>query len=207
MALKSYHVLDTPPEPEFDDLAQVAARVCQTPIAAINLIADQRPWFKAEIGLGGREMPLDVSICAKVILQPGLCIIPDLAKDPRFDCNPLVTGKHGLRFYAGALLETSEGLPIGTLCILDYVPRNLMDDQVFVLQTLARQVMSQLELRRAVADRDQALAGSRRAAGAPRERTAPPSPQFARDGSGDARGHRAHDRHCQRVLPVVLCSH
>jgi GAF domain-containing protein len=137
--------------------------VCQTPIAAINLIEDQRQWFKAEIGLGVREMPLDVFICAKVILQPGLFIVPDLSKVPRFDCNPLVVEKPGLRFYAGALLETSEGLRIGTLCILDYVPRDLTEDQTFVLQTLARQVMSQLELRCAVADRDQALAASRAA--------------------------------------------
>jgi two-component sensor histidine kinase len=162
-ALRDYCVLDTPSEPEFDDLAQVAARVCQTPIAAINLIEDHRQWFKAEIGLGVRQMPLDVSICASAILQPGLFVVPDLSQDSRFDGNPLVAGEPKLRFYAGALLETREGLPLGTLCVLDHVPRRLTEDQAFVLQALARQVMSQLELRRAVVEREKLLAASRAA--------------------------------------------
>jgi len=162
-ALRSYRILDTPPEPQFDDLAQMAARVCRTPIAVINLIEDRRQWFKAEIGLGVRETPLDVSICAKAILQPGLLVVRDLTQDPRFDGNPLVTGEPRLRFYAGALLESPRGLPLGTLCVLDYVVRDLTDDQAFILQTLARQVMSQIELRRAVAERDAALAVSREA--------------------------------------------
>jgi two-component sensor histidine kinase len=162
-ALRSYRVLDTPPEPQFDDLVQVAARVCETPIAIVNLIEDRRQWFKAEIGLGVREMPLDVSICSTAILQPGLFVVPDLTKDPRFNCNPLVTNQLRLRFYAGALLESANGLPLGTLCVLDYVPRDLTDDQAFVLQTLAHQVMSELELRRAMAERDVALAASREA--------------------------------------------
>jgi two-component sensor histidine kinase len=162
-ALRSYRVLDTPPEPQFDNLVQVAARVCETPIAIVNLIEDRRQWFKAEIGLGVREMPLDVSICSTAILQPGLFVVPDLTKDPRFNCNPLVTNQLRLRFYAGALLESPNGLPLGTLCVLDYVPRDLTDDQAFVLQTLAHQVMSELELRRAMAERDVALAASREA--------------------------------------------
>jgi len=162
-ALRSYRVLDTPPEPQFDDLVRVAARVCQTPIAIVNLVEDRRQWFKAEIGLGVREMPLDVSICSTAILQPGLLVVPDLTKDPRFNCNPLVTGEPRLRFYAGALLESPNGLPLGTVCVLDYVPRDLSDDQAFILQTLAHQVMSELELRRAIAERDVALAASREA--------------------------------------------
>ena len=162
-ALRSYRILDTPPETQFDDLVRVAARVCQTPIAIVNLVEDRRQWFKAEIGLGVREMPLDVSICSTAILQPGLLVVPDLTKDPRFNCNPLVTGEPRLRFYAGALLESPNGLPLGTLCVLDYVPRDLTDDQAFVLQTLAHQVMSELELRRAMAERDVALAASREA--------------------------------------------
>jgi two-component sensor histidine kinase len=162
-ALRSYRIIDTPPEPAFDSLAQVAARVCQTPVAVINLIEDQRQWFKAEIGLGVRETPLNVSICAKTILQPGLLVVRDLTQDPRFDCNPLVTGEPRFRFYAGALLEDPNGLPLGTLCVLDYVPRDLSDDHAFVLQTLANQVMSQLELRRAMAERAAALAASREA--------------------------------------------
>src|SRR5829696_2057035 len=140
-ALDSYQVLDTPPEPAFDDIARIAAHVCAAPIAVVNFIDEQRQWFKAEIGLGVRETPLDVSICAHAILQPGLFVVPDTTRDSRFNCNPLVTGEPHLRFYAGALLQTPEGLPLGTVCVLDYQPRTLTDEQAFTLQALARQVM------------------------------------------------------------------
>jgi GAF domain-containing protein len=121
--LDRYAILDTPPDQEFDDLARMAADLLGAPMAAVNLIAERRQWFKAEVGLGVREMPLENSICARVMLQPGELVIPDLLEDPRFDCNPLVTSGPGLRFYAGELLETSEGLPLGTLCVLDTKPR------------------------------------------------------------------------------------
>jgi two-component sensor histidine kinase len=162
-ALKAYGILDTPPEPEFDDVVRLAAQVCATPIAVISLVDDRRQWFKAEIGLGLRETPLDSSICAKAILHPGLFVVPDAAKDPRFHSNPLVCGQPGLRFYAGARLENATGLPLGTVCVLDYVPRELKPEQAFALETLARQVMSQLELRRAVSEREEALAAIRQA--------------------------------------------
>ena len=162
-ALRSYRVLDTPQEPDFDDLVRLAARVCEAPIAAINLIEDRRQWFKAKVGLRVRETPLALSICAKILLQPGLTVVRDLADEPRFRENPLVLGEPRLRFYAGALLETPEGLPLGTLCVLDYRPRELTEEQGVTLTALARQVMSQLELRRAIAERDQALAASRAA--------------------------------------------
>jgi two-component sensor histidine kinase len=161
-ALRSYRILDTPAEPGFDNLVRLAAQVCHTPMALITLIDDHRQWFKAELGLGLRETPLDVSICAKAILQPGLVIVHDTTTDPRFNCNPLVTGEPHLRFYAGALLATPDALPLGTICVLDRVPRDLTKQQAFALTTLAEQVMSQLELRRAVAQRDEALATSRR---------------------------------------------
>jgi two-component sensor histidine kinase len=156
-ALRRYGILDTPVEQDFDDVVRIAAHVCQAPISVINLIEDTRQWFKAEIGLGVRETPVDVSICAHAILQPGLFVVPDTTKDPRFSCNPLVTGEPHLRFYAGALLETPEGLPLGTVCILDYKPReSVTDEQAFTLKALARQVMAQLELRRALAEQRQA---------------------------------------------------
>jgi PAS domain S-box-containing protein len=159
-ALARYAILDTPPEPEYDDIARLVARTLKVPIAVINLVAEGRQWFKAEVGLGVRETPLDTSFCAHAIRQPGGMVVPDTRDDPRFDCNPLVTGEPGLRFYAGELLESSEGLPIGTLCVLDTEPRSegLTDDQRFFLKTLARQVMTQLELRHAVVQRDKALA-------------------------------------------------
>ncbi|WP_230534545.1 HWE histidine kinase domain-containing protein [Microvirga roseola] len=161
-ALRRYGILDTPPEVEFDDVVRIAAHVCGAPISVVNLIDDQRQWFKAETGLGVRETPLDVSICAQAILQLGLFVVPDTTKDPRFNCNPLVTGEPHLRFYAGALLETPERLPLGTVCVLDYKPRELTDEQAFTLQALARQVMAHLELRRTVEEAQRRAAEAQR---------------------------------------------
>lgn len=115
-ALHRYGILDTPPEETYDDIVQVVCDSLQVPIAAINLIAEHRQWFKAEIGLNVREMELDNSICARAILQSDFFVVPDTMNDAQFDCNPLVTSEPGLRFYAGALLKTEDGFPIGTLC-------------------------------------------------------------------------------------------
>lgn len=161
-ALRRYRVLDTPPEPAFDDLAQLASRACEAPVGLVTLVDDHRQWFKAEIGLGVRQTPLDQSVCATVMLQPGLTVVPDLTQDPRFKANPLVTGQPHLRFYAGVALMTPEGLPLGSLCVLDYVPREVSAEQASTLTALARQAMSQLELRRAITQRDEALEASRK---------------------------------------------
>jgi hypothetical protein len=110
-ALRGYEILDTPREPEFDSLAELASRVCRTPIAAVNLIEDRRQWFKAEVGIGVREMPVEDSICRHFLLRPGLNIVNDTRADPRLSGNPLVAGEPGLRFYAGCLLQTPEGTP------------------------------------------------------------------------------------------------
>jgi two-component sensor histidine kinase len=160
--LRSYRVLDTPPEPVFDDLVQLATRACQAPIALISLIDERRQWFMAEVGLGMRETPLDRSICLSAMLQPGLTVVPDLIEDHRFTSNPLVTGEPRLRFYAGAVLRAPDGVPLGALCVLDHVPRDLTEEQASTLTLLAQQVMSQLELRRAIAERDERLEASHR---------------------------------------------
>jgi PAS domain S-box-containing protein len=150
-ALARYRILDTPREADFDDIAELASEICGTPIALVNLIADGRQWFKAEVGLGVRETPLETSFCGHAILEEDFMLVPDAARDPRFERNPLVTGAPGLRFYAGALLKTDDGFPIGTLCVLDHRPRTLTEQQIRALKRLARQVMSQLEQRRAEA--------------------------------------------------------
>lgn len=147
-ALRAYDILDTPREDEFDEVVRVVSAICGTPISVINLIDSERQWFKAEVGLGVRETPLPASICAHAILQPDLFIVPDTLEDKRFSDNPLVTGDPRLRFYAGALLETPEGLPLGTICVLDYKPRELDDNQKALLRLTARQIMKMLELRR-----------------------------------------------------------
>jgi signal transduction histidine kinase len=147
-ALRAYDILDTPREEEFDEVVRVVSAICGTPISVINLIDSERQWFKAEIGLGVRETPLPASICAHAILQPDLFIVPDTQEDERFSDNPLVSGDPHLRFYAGALLETPEGLPLGTICVLDYKPRELNENQKALLRLTARQIMKMLELRR-----------------------------------------------------------
>lgn len=155
LALHRYQILDTPEEPAFDDIVEVASLICEAPVAVINFIDRNRQWSKSEKGLGIRETPLDVSICAHAILQPGLFVVPDTTLDPRFSNNPLVTDHPYLRFYAGALLVSSDGYPLGTLCVLDYTPRTLSERQRFALQALANQVMAHMELMQA--HREQAI--------------------------------------------------
>ncbi len=150
-ALRRYDILDTPREADFDEVVKVASAVCGTPISVVNLIDEGRQWFKAEVGLGVRETPLDSSICAHAILQKGLFVVPDTTLDDRFCDNALVVGDPHLRFYAGALLETPEGFPLGTVCVLDYQPRELDDTQKAFLRLMANQVMKLLELRRIAA--------------------------------------------------------
>ncbi|MFN2349064.1 MAG: diguanylate cyclase [Thioalkalivibrio sp.] len=157
-ALKSYDILDTPFEESFDDFTRLIAHICEAPIAVINLVDRERQWFKSEIGLGVRETPLDISICKHAILQKGLFVVPDTTLDERFQNNPLVTGEPYLRFYAGALLETEQGLPLGTVCVLDYKPRQLTEAQADVLGIVSRQVMTALELRKRTRRLQEALA-------------------------------------------------
>lgn len=146
--LRAYGVLDTERECDFDQIVDLAARVCGAPISVINLIDESRQWFKAETGLGVRETPLENSICAHAILEHEFVEIPDTRADPRMADNPLCTDEPGLRFYAGALLKAENGMPLGTLCVLDHQPRALNDLQRDTLRVLARQVMNQLDLRR-----------------------------------------------------------
>ena len=152
-ALRGYEILDTEREPAFDDVTALVARLCDAPIAVINLIDANRQWFKSEVGLGVRETPLETSFCRHALLEEDRLVVPDTASDDRFACNPLVTGADGLRFYAGVLLKTEEGLPLGTLCVLDSRPRpeGLTEVQSQALEVLARQVMGMLNLRRAIA--------------------------------------------------------
>lgn len=156
-ALHGYGILDTEREQDFDDLARIASEVCGTPIAVVNLVDTNRQFFKAEVGLGVNETPLETSFCVHALLSDDVMVIPDARSDPRFACNPLVSADNGIRFYAGAILRTPAGLPIGTMCVLDTVPRELEQHQVRTLQLLARQVMTQLELRRTLREREEAL--------------------------------------------------
>lgn len=153
-ALQRYEILDSAEDGDFADFVSIASDICDAPIAAINLIDSARHWTLVGINQGDRELPLNRSICAQAIRQNDVFVIPDLSSDERFGNNPLVTGGPKLRFYAGAVLETPAGLPIGTICVLDQKPRpgGLSERQAFTLKALARQIVTQFELRRATRD-------------------------------------------------------
>ncbi len=146
--LWQYEVLDTVPEELFDDLTELAARICEAPIALISLVDEKRQWFKSKVGTTVSETSRDVSFCVHAIKQSDLFIVPDATRDKRFAANPLVTSDPKIRFYAGAPLITPDGYALGTLCVIDKVPRELRPDQKQALVILARHVVSQLELRR-----------------------------------------------------------
>lgn len=148
-ALRSYQILDTNPEQVFDELTQLAAFICGTPMAAVSFIDKNRQWLKSQIGLTPGESPRQHAFCQHAMLVPGLYEINDAQRDPLFASNPLVTGEPHIRFYAGAPLLSAEGQPLGALCTIDTVPRALSEEQREALNILARQVMSHLELRRA----------------------------------------------------------
>lgn len=149
-ALRSYEILDTTPEKEFDDLARLASRICATPVALITLIDAARQWFKAKVGWDVPETSRDLAFCAHAILKPELMVVPDATKDERFAENPLVVDDPSIRFYAGMPLIDKEGYALGTLCVIDQKAREKLTPlQEEVLGVLGRQVIAQLELRRA----------------------------------------------------------
>ncbi len=149
-ALDAYNIIDTEPEPEFDDIVLVASTLCGTPVALISLVEKDRQWFKARVGFEAGDTPIEQSICAHALGSSDVLVIPDLQLDPRTQTSTLVTGDPHIRFYAGAPLVTPDEVVIGTLCVMDIEPRpqGLEEGQKAALQALARQVVTLLEMRR-----------------------------------------------------------
>ena len=158
-SLRQYRILDTEPEQAFDDLTLIASQICDAPIALITLVDKDRQWFKSRVGVDVKESSRSVSFCAHAILQEGVFTIPDALNDARFCDNPFVKGDPHIRFYAGAPITMQDGAALGTLCVLDYVPRKLTQDQNNALMALGRQVAAQLELRRNLEELRVALDG------------------------------------------------
>jgi PAS domain S-box-containing protein len=150
-SLYCYNILDTGAEKVFDDIVNLAAEICETPIALISLVEDQRQWFKAKVGLEANETSRDVSFCAHAILGNNPFIVEDATKDSRFAENPLVLNDPNIRFYAGIPLTTPDQQQIGTLCVIDNKPRQLKAHQLQIIQLLSKNIITHLELRRQTA--------------------------------------------------------
>jgi GAF domain-containing protein len=147
-ALHKYAILDTEPEQAFDDLVLLASFICKTPIAMISLVDEDRQWFKAKVGVSISETSREIAFCSTAIQQPDVFVVPDTLNDERFRNNPLVVSEPKVRFYAGAPLIDGEGNALGTICVIDRIPREFVPDQQAALKALSRLVLAQLEFRR-----------------------------------------------------------
>lgn len=144
--LQDYGIVDTPSEQAYDDIARLAAYICKAPTALVSFVTADRQWFKAKVGLEVSETPRDMAFCAHTIQQSDVFTVEDTYKSEQFRSNPLVTSNPNIRFYAGAPLITPDGFALGSLCVIDYVPRQISHHQKQALQILSRQVVAQMEL-------------------------------------------------------------
>ncbi|BAY74069.1 multi-sensor signal transduction histidine kinase [Nostoc linckia NIES-25] len=151
-ALRQYQILDTEPEEAYDNLAQLAAFICNTSISLVNFIDENRQWFKAKVGLDVSEMPRSIGLSYLCQEQRGVVVVPDTLADEKLANNAVVTGYPYVRFYAGVPLITPKGEMLGTLCVIDQVPKELSQKQIQALVALSRLVIDQLELRRHVSE-------------------------------------------------------
>ena len=147
-ALHRYQIVDTAADALFDDLAILASSICNTPVALVTFLDGDRQWFKARVGTEVQEVPRDISFCGYTILSGDLLVVEDAREDERFNQNPLVVNDPNIRFYAGSPLVTSDGFALGSLCVLDRIPRQLTASQRDALSALSRQVVAQMEYRR-----------------------------------------------------------
>ena len=147
-ALRRLDLMDSLPEEDFNDIVTLASEICGTPIGLVSLVDGERQWFKARIGLAVEQTPRDQAFCAHALLEPDrLMIVEDATQDERFARNPLVTESPDIRFYAGAPIFSPDGFALGTVCVIDTVPRTLSDSQAAALKALARQTSALIRLR------------------------------------------------------------
>ncbi len=149
-ALLDFDILDTEAEIEFNEIVEFASKICDKPVSLISLLDKNRQWFKAKVGLDVNETPIDIAFCKHALNVDHVFIVEDASKDDRFKNNPLVTGYPDIKFYAGTPLQTKDGYNVGTLCVIDNKPGHLNEEQLEALQILGRQVMKQMELKRAL---------------------------------------------------------
>nr|WP_315424579.1 GAF domain-containing sensor histidine kinase [uncultured Pedobacter sp.] len=148
-ALDSYQIMDSLPEEDFDELTRMASQICGTPIALITLVDSSRQWFKSKLGIDVQQTPREHAFCAHTITDPsGILIVSNAREDRRFAENPLVTDDPNIAFYAGISLQTPEGMQLGSLCVIDTVPRTLDEQQLWSLKVLGKQVIAHMELRK-----------------------------------------------------------
>lgn len=155
--LRSFQVLDTPPEDNFDYLTRLASEICGTPIALVSLVDAERQWFKSKVGVSIEETPREHAFCAHAIMGRNLFVVRDATRHKHFASNPLVVSSPKIRFYAGVPLVSPDNHALGTLCVIDHVPRVLSRQQRQILQLLSHQVMTQLVMRRQLIELKQAL--------------------------------------------------
>ena len=164
-ALHGLNILDTPAEPEFDELVELAAAICEVPISLLSFLDDRRQWFKAAVGFAESERPIETTFCQYTIRQDDLFMVEDTTKDARFYTHPSVLAEPAVRFYAGLPIRTEDGSAVGAICVVDLVPRQMSATQIATLKVLARHANARLELReqrltlqRALADAEHAQA-------------------------------------------------
>ncbi len=147
-ALAEYRILGTEPESCYDDITKIAARTCNVPISLMTLVDKDRQWFKSKVGFQTNETRRDWSFCTHAIKEDNPLIVKDACLDKRFVDNPLVTGDPKIRFYAGFPLKNNEGNKLGTLCVIDRKAGSLNKVQFSIMELLAKQIVSFLELRK-----------------------------------------------------------
>lgn len=144
--LRSYLMLDTPKDIDLDELTKIASLVCDTPIALISLVDENRQWFKSKVGFNAEETPRNISFCTYAIEQDDVFIVENAINDDRFKDNPLVKGKPNIRFYAGQPLKSKNGYNVGTLCVIDMKEKKLNEFQIEILKNLSKQIINYFEL-------------------------------------------------------------